>query len=153
MFKMVALALGALALSCALFVPSFPPQTVVDAIVFDAAHDGWAEAGLPDPGPACLARARVTWAKDADELARICGEGAAQCWLGWNVQRAVLPPGASPRDAIHEAMHELVKCTRLSTDIYDYNHTDGRVWVDYPREQPGGVNSAQGRARRIYDDR
>lgn len=131
---------------CGPAAPAYPSRTLDERAVIAAAELGWARAGLPDPGP-CLMRLHVTWV-DAGELAELC-PGGSQCLSG---PRVILGDGSSPRDAIHEAMHWLYSCTLRTVDIYDYGHTDRRIWVDYPRHDPGGADSAQGRARRAYDE-
>lgn len=132
---------------CGPAAPAYPSRTFDDRLVIAASEIGWARAGLPDPGD-CLVRLHVAWASDDGGVTQTCGPLAMQCLVGSTV---VLGPGQAPRDAIHEAMHALIRCTGLASDVYDYEHTDGRVWHDYPSDNPGGADSAQGRARRAYD--
>ena len=128
------------------------PRTDVDRVVAAASEHGWRAAGLPDPG-SCLARLHVTWARDAAELAGLCGSAAMQCLLG---SRVVLAPGSPPEYAIHEATlfarkrHNPHRCEAVTRDVYDHCHRDRRVWRDHPVDDPGGADSAQARAEEMH---
>jgi hypothetical protein len=158
------------AVCCAVVAITCAPPGTERGTALAAAMRGWERAGL-DSGE-CLGGTRVIWAETPEVFEARCKANSATLSLGryeqtgaacltrWrrgivgqrNGWLITLAPGQPIEDngdpIIHEAMHALIYCARLSTriDPYDSQHALPQVWA------ANGQDTAQAYAWEAYSE-
>lgn len=106
--------------------------------VAEVTLDEWRAAGLPEPNASCsLERLSVRLPETMAAYLELCPPNSLAC-LRWRNEvlpsgpRAVISPAATDDMvtglAVHELLHGAGRCADLWQDVYDYEHTDPRVW-------------------------
>jgi hypothetical protein len=150
-------------LALALVLNACVHRSELERDVVDVSVVGWRAAQLPEIRASCYEGFAIRWAASPADFEGGCTGSTVKTTASCLSQQDVLGPGHARADyeptaflrpgqaidaggdpAVHEFMHLAIACTHLAPDVYDYAHTDHRVWAQW------GPDAAQARARAAF---